>query len=104
MLVYLHYSKYIWETFFKVGKFRHHYEFSYLICDHLPRVRYIRDHACVTQVVPASVHQQQPLQEPELRDGKVCVVGCLHAFLATDTHTHTSALDHWYIVGAIPDC
>lgn len=81
-------------------------------------------------VGPASVDQQQPLQEPELGQGKIGVLHCLTSFHSRYSHTDMSrwglgrtrdrcenmdtrrliklglvrlTLDHVYIVGSVPD-
>ena len=41
-------------------------------------------------VGPASVDQQQPLQEPELGHCKICVLHCLTSFHSRYAHTHMS--------------
>ena len=52
-------------------------------------------------VVPASMHQQEPLQEPKLGDGEVTIVDILTSFLATDSDTDLGLLNHSDIVCTI---
>jgi hypothetical protein len=49
------------------------------------------------------VDEQQPRQEPKLRNGIVRRVHSLETFLARDTHADVSCLDHAHVVGAISD-
>lgn len=45
-------------------------------------------------VVPAAVHEQEPLQELEPAKGVVCGVCRLHALGARDAHANVSRADH----------
>ena len=54
-------------------------------------------------VVPAPVHEQQPLEEAELRDRKVGGVDRLAALLARDADADVRLLDHADVVRAVAD-
>jgi hypothetical protein len=47
--------------------------------------------------------EQQPRQEPKLRNGIVRRVHSLETLLARDTHANVSRLDHAHVVGAVSD-
>lgn len=52
-------------------------------------------------VAPASVHQQESLQESELSDAIVGSQGGLIALQSGDADTHVRCLDHRHVVRAI---
>mmetsp|Transcript_30701 Transcript_30701/g.77026 ORF Transcript_30701/g.77026 Transcript_30701/m.77026 type:complete len:361 (+) Transcript_30701:278-1360(+) len=52
-------------------------------------------------VVPVAVHQEQTLQEAELTDRVVRAESSLHTFLAANTDTDLSSLNHGHVVGTV---
>ena len=47
-----------------------------------------------TEVRPATVNQQQPLQKPKLSQGEVAGKNRLHSFLTTDSYAYVSRCNH----------
>lgn len=47
------------------------------------------------------MREQQRRDESELRDGKVRGVGSVAAFASTDSHAHSTLMDHAHVIGAV---
>ena len=66
-------------------------------------VEEVGHHLADALVVVPSVHQQEPLQEPKLRERKVRGHHSLHALLPRDADADVRRLDHAHVVGAVAD-
>lgn len=60
------------------------------------------DHFGNPIIAPVAMDQKEPLQKPELRNGKVTGHNCLLALQSTNSHPYIGLLDHPHIIGPIP--
>ena len=64
----------------------------------------VDSHIPIPRIRPVTMHEQQTLEEAELRNRIVGRVDSLQALLAGDAHTNVCGLNHGHVVGAIADC
>ena len=64
-------------------------------------VKKVQNHLTDSDVIPPSMHEQQPPQHPELRKRVVTRLHSALTLFTKQTNSNVCSLDHWNVVSAI---